>query len=73
MKARTIHKPAAELRLRGPLLMALTVSPGAIHAISFLAFRKAFMAFMTDCWRVASPCGASLCWRFPESGVWSRR
>jgi uncharacterized membrane protein YoaK (UPF0700 family) len=43
----TIRKQAAELRLRDLLLMALTVSSGAIDAISFLALGKVFTAFMT--------------------------
>jgi uncharacterized membrane protein YoaK (UPF0700 family) len=42
-----IHNQAAELRVRDLLLNALTVSSGAIDAISFLALGKVFSAFMT--------------------------
>jgi uncharacterized membrane protein YoaK (UPF0700 family) len=40
------HQPV-ELRIRDLLLNALTVSSGAIDAISFLALGKVFSAFMT--------------------------
>jgi uncharacterized membrane protein YoaK (UPF0700 family) len=43
----TICKQTAEFRLRDLLLMALTVSSGAIDALSFLALGKVFTAFMT--------------------------
>src|ERR1700687_2813704 len=42
-----IHNQAVELRIRDLLLNALTVSSGAIDAISFLALGKVFSAFMT--------------------------
>src|SRR5216683_8063777 len=42
-----IHNQAAELRVRDLLLNALTVSSGAVDAISFLALGKVFSAFMT--------------------------
>ncbi len=42
-----INKQAAEPRIRDLLLNALTVSSGAIDAISFLALGKVFSAFMT--------------------------
>ena len=42
-----IHNPAIELRVRDLLLNALTVSSGAVDAISFLALSKVFSAFMT--------------------------
>ncbi len=42
-----IHHQAVELRVRDLLLNALTVSSGAIDAISFLALGKVFSAFMT--------------------------
>src|SRR6267143_1119757 len=42
-----IHRQAAELRVRDLLLNALTVSSGAVDAISFLALGKVFSAFMT--------------------------
>ena len=42
-----IHNQAAEPRVRDLLLNALTVSSGAIDAISFLALGKVFSAFMT--------------------------
>jgi uncharacterized membrane protein YoaK (UPF0700 family) len=45
--ATTIHTPAADLRARDLLLNALTVSSGAVDAISFLALGKVFTAFMT--------------------------
>src|SRR6266852_728569 len=45
--ATEIHSPAVELRVRDLLLNALTVSSGAIDAISFLALGKVFSAFMT--------------------------
>src|ERR1700738_3053400 len=38
---------AVELRVRDLLLSALTVSSGAVDAISFLALGKVFTAFMT--------------------------
>ena len=38
---------AVELRVRDLLLSALTVSSGAVDAISFLALGKVFSAFMT--------------------------
>src|SRR4030081_1778931 len=41
------HHQAVELRVRDLLLNALTVSSGAIDAISFLALGKVFSAFMT--------------------------
>src|SRR6202521_4617308 len=43
----TIHDQAIELKLRDFLLNALTVSSGAVDAISFLALGKVFSAFMT--------------------------
>ena len=45
--ATTRHKQSAELRVRDLLLKALTVSSGAIDAISFLALGNVFAAFMT--------------------------
>src|SRR6266850_4505529 len=42
-----IHNQALELRVRDLLLNALTVSSGAVDAISFLALGKVFTAFMT--------------------------
>jgi hypothetical protein len=42
-----IHNRPVELRVRDLLLNALTVSSGAIDAISFLALGKVFSAFMT--------------------------
>src|SRR6202163_1632597 len=45
--ATQIHRPAVELRVRDLLLNALTVSSGAVDAISFLALGKVFSAFMT--------------------------
>src|SRR5438094_6919298 len=42
-----INKQAAEPRIRDLLLNALTVSSGAVDAISFLALGKVFSAFMT--------------------------
>src|SRR5438034_5276352 len=42
-----IHNQAAEPRIRDLLLKSLTVSSGAIDAISFLALGKVFSAFMT--------------------------
>src|SRR6266851_6154670 len=42
-----IQHQAVELRIRDLLLNALTVSSGAIDAISFLALGKVFSAFMT--------------------------
>src|ERR1700732_2971945 len=42
-----IHNPAIELGVRDLLLNALTVSSGAVDAISFLALGKFFSAFMT--------------------------
>jgi len=41
------HNQAAELRIRDVLLNGLTVSSGAVDAISFLALGKVFSAFMT--------------------------
>src|SRR5216684_7888616 len=41
------HNQAVEPRIRDLLLNALTVSSGAIDAISFLALGKVFSAFMT--------------------------
>ena len=41
------NNQAVELRIRDLLLNALTVSSGAIDAISFLALGKVFSAFMT--------------------------
>jgi uncharacterized membrane protein YoaK (UPF0700 family) len=43
----TKHKQSAELRVRDLLLIALTVSSGAIDAITFLALGNVFAAFMT--------------------------
>src|SRR5258708_12198100 len=43
----TTHNRALELRVRDLLLNALTVSSGAVDAISFLALGKVFSAFMT--------------------------
>src|SRR5260370_27786321 len=45
--ATQIHHQAVDLRVRELLLNALTVSSGAIDAISFLALGKVFSAFMT--------------------------
>jgi uncharacterized membrane protein YoaK (UPF0700 family) len=45
--ATKIHNPAVQLRVRDLLLNALTVSSGAVDAISFLALGKVFSAFMT--------------------------
>ncbi|MDB6066146.1 MAG: hypothetical protein JWR26_2354 [Pedosphaera sp.] len=42
-----IHSQAVEIRVRDLLLHGLTVSSGAIDAISFLALGKVFSAFMT--------------------------
>src|SRR6202521_1712782 len=42
-----IHCPTIQLRVRDLLLNALTVSSGAVDAISFLALGKVFSAFMT--------------------------
>ena len=42
-----IHNDALGLRVRDLLLNALTVSSGAVDAISFLALGKVFSAFMT--------------------------
>jgi len=42
-----IHNQAVALRVRDLLLSALTVSSGAVDAISFLALGKVFSAFMT--------------------------
>jgi len=42
-----IHNQSLELRVRDLLLNALTVSSGAVDAISFLALGKVFCAFMT--------------------------
>ena len=42
-----IHNQAVELRVRDLLLNVLTVSSGAVDAISFLALGKVFSAFMT--------------------------
>jgi uncharacterized membrane protein YoaK (UPF0700 family) len=41
------HDRAAELKARDRLLNALTISSGAVDAISFLALGKVFTAFMT--------------------------
>src|SRR6267142_2133404 len=41
------HNQAVEPRIRDLLLNALTVSSGAVDAISFLALGKVFSAFMT--------------------------
>jgi uncharacterized membrane protein YoaK (UPF0700 family) len=41
------HTQAADLTMRDRLLDALTVSSGAVDAISFLALGKVFTAFMT--------------------------
>src|SRR6202140_5549075 len=41
------HNQALELRIRDLLLNGLTVSSGAVDAISFLALGKVFSAFMT--------------------------
>jgi uncharacterized membrane protein YoaK (UPF0700 family) len=43
----TLHNPTVELRIRDLLLNALTVSSGAVDAISFLALGRVFSAFMT--------------------------
>jgi uncharacterized membrane protein YoaK (UPF0700 family) len=43
----TIQPRAVDLRIRDLLLNALTVSSGAVDAISFLALGKVFSAFMT--------------------------
>jgi uncharacterized membrane protein YoaK (UPF0700 family) len=45
--ATEIHHQAIDLTVRDLLLNALTVSSGAIDAISFLALGKVFSAFMT--------------------------
>jgi uncharacterized membrane protein YoaK (UPF0700 family) len=45
--AQKIDDPSFELRVRDLLLNALTVSSGAVDAISFLALGKVFSAFMT--------------------------
>src|ERR1700681_2475382 len=45
--ATQIHRPAVVLRVRDFLLNGLTVSSGAVDAISFLALGKVFSAFMT--------------------------
>jgi uncharacterized membrane protein YoaK (UPF0700 family) len=42
-----IHDEALEIKIRDLLLNALTVSSGAVDAISFLALGKVFSAFMT--------------------------
>jgi uncharacterized membrane protein YoaK (UPF0700 family) len=42
-----VHNQAVELRVRDLLLHALSVSSGAVDAISFLALGKVFSAFMT--------------------------
>lgn len=42
-----IHNQAVELKVRDLLLNALTVSSGAVDAISFVALGKVFTAFMT--------------------------
>src|SRR5882762_4634235 len=42
-----IHNQPLELRVRDLLLNLLTVSSGAVDAISFLALGKVFSAFMT--------------------------
>jgi len=43
----TVQDRAVELKIRDLLLNALTVSSGAVDAISFLALGKVFTAFMT--------------------------
>src|SRR5580704_1564535 len=43
----TVHNREVELKVRDLLLFALTVSSGAVDAISFLALGKVFTAFMT--------------------------
>ena len=43
----TVQDRAVELKVRDLLLNALTVSSGAVDAISFLALGKVFTAFMT--------------------------
>src|ERR1700692_2021123 len=43
----TVQDRAVELKVRDLLLNALTVSSGAVDAISFLALGKVFSAFMT--------------------------
>ncbi len=45
--AKRIQNQAVELRVRDLLLNALTVSSGAVDAISFIALGKVFSAFMT--------------------------
>jgi uncharacterized membrane protein YoaK (UPF0700 family) len=45
--ATEIHHQAVDLTVRDLLLNALTVSSGAVDAISFLALGKVFSAFMT--------------------------
>ena len=45
--ANVFHVQTAGLGIRDLLLKALTVSSGAIDAISFLALGKVFTAFMT--------------------------
>src|SRR6202030_4186888 len=45
--ATEIHHQAIDLPVRDLLLNALTVSSGAVDAISFLALGKVFSAFMT--------------------------
>src|ERR1700726_2141789 len=43
----TVQDRAVELKVRDLLLNALTISSGAVDAISFLALGKVFSAFMT--------------------------
>src|SRR6202140_5113693 len=43
----TVQDRAVELKVRDLLLNALTVSSGAVDAISFVALGKVFTAFMT--------------------------
>jgi uncharacterized membrane protein YoaK (UPF0700 family) len=43
----TNHAQAVDLTIRDRLLDALTISSGAVDAISFLAFGRVFTAFMT--------------------------
>src|ERR1700704_6170817 len=45
--ATSLPNRAADLRVRDLLLDALTVSSGAVDAISFVALGKVFTAFMT--------------------------
>src|ERR1700738_3995892 len=45
--ATNLNDQASQIRLRDLLLNALTVSSGAVDAISFLALGKVFSAFMS--------------------------